>query len=190
MSAASRRFEFGLVLQAAQARRVGRGDVDRHVRGERTEFLQAQHIVGDAIGCVFVRADVDAADARPAFHARAVFSRAAARPLLLKPSRLMTARSSASRKMRGFGFPSCARGVTVPASTKPKPSAKHRFGDFGVLVESGGEADRIGEVEAERVYTQAWIIDLLQRGPVENAQCVDRQSVREFRIEPAEHGPR
>ena len=32
------RFEFGFVLQAAQARRVGRGDVDRHVGGEGAEF--------------------------------------------------------------------------------------------------------------------------------------------------------
>ena len=46
-------------------------------------------------------------------------------PSLLKPSRLMTASSSGSRKRRGLGLPGCARAVTVPISAKPKPSASH-----------------------------------------------------------------
>lgn len=39
--------------------------------------------------------------------------------------RLITAWYSGKRNMRGFGLPSCARGVTVPISTKPKPSASN-----------------------------------------------------------------
>ena len=35
----------------------------------------------------------------------------------------MTARFSGSRNIRGFGLPACGFGVTVPTSTKPKPSA-------------------------------------------------------------------
>ena len=49
------------------------------------------------------------------------FSATVLRPLLLKPKRLMTARSCGSRNTRGFGFPDCGFGVTVPHSTKPKP---------------------------------------------------------------------
>ena len=53
---------------------------------------------------------------------------AAAMPSLLKPMRLITAPSSASRNRRGRGLPACGRGVTVPHSTKPKPNLRHRVG--------------------------------------------------------------
>jgi hypothetical protein len=36
--------------------------------------------------------------------------------------RLMSALASVMRNMRGFGLPGCGNGVTVPISTKPKPS--------------------------------------------------------------------
>jgi hypothetical protein len=49
-------------------------------------------------------------------------------PSLLKPSRLMTASSRTSRKMRGFGLPGCGRGVTLPISAKPKPKASSASG--------------------------------------------------------------
>ena len=62
----------------------------------------------------------------------------------------MTARSSASRNSRGFGLPACGRGVSVPTSTKPKPSAEHLLGHFGVLVEPGGEPDRRSGSRAPR----------------------------------------
>ena len=65
----------------------------------------------------------------------------AAWPSLLKPSRLITASSSGSRNMRGFGLPACGSGVTVPTSTKPKPSAEQRVRHLGVLVEAGRHAD-------------------------------------------------
>jgi His/Glu/Gln/Arg/opine family amino acid ABC transporter permease subunit len=42
---------------------------------------------------------------------------------LLNPMRLISAPASGKRKMRGRGLPGCARGVTVPTSMKPKPSA-------------------------------------------------------------------
>ena len=61
----------------------------------------------------------------------------------------MIARSSASRKRRGGGLPGCGSGVTVPTSTKPKPRPRSRVGHLAVLVEAGGHAERIGEVEAE-----------------------------------------
>src|SRR5690606_9118231 len=47
---------------------------------------------------------------------------AASKPWLLKPMRLITARSPVRRKRRGFGLPGCGRGVTLPTSTRPKPS--------------------------------------------------------------------
>ena len=46
----------------------------------------------------------------------------------MNPSRLISARSASSRKTRGRGLPGCGRGVTVPISTKPKPSRSSASG--------------------------------------------------------------
>ena len=43
-------------------------------------------------------------------------------PGLGKPIRLSSARSRSTRKTRGGGLPGCGWAVTVPTSTKPKPS--------------------------------------------------------------------
>src|SRR5258706_7078275 len=59
----------------------------------------------------------------PRYFARATFASTRSTPSLLKPSRLMIASCSTSRNMRGLGLPGCGRGVTVPISRKPKPSA-------------------------------------------------------------------
>ena len=45
----------------------------------------------------------------------------------------MTAWSSVSRKMRGFGLPGCGSGVTVPTSAKPKPSPSSASGTSAFL---------------------------------------------------------
>ena len=47
----------------------------------------------------------------------------AAAPALLKPIRLTIASSAGSRNSRGSGLPGCGWAVTVPTSTKPKPSS-------------------------------------------------------------------
>ena len=47
----------------------------------------------------------------------------ASSPSLLKPKRLIIACWSGRRKQRGWGLPGWGRGVTVPTSTEPKPSA-------------------------------------------------------------------
>ena len=46
----------------------------------------------------------------------------ASQPWLLKPKRLIEARSSLRRNSRGFGLPGCAIGVAAPTSIKPKPA--------------------------------------------------------------------
>src|SRR5262249_3458801 len=59
------------------------------------------------------------------YRSRTATSRAAraAAPALLNPIRLITARLAGSRNSRGRGLPGWACQVTVPTSTKPKPSA-------------------------------------------------------------------
>ena len=68
--------------------------------------------------------------------------------------RLITARSGASRNSRGRGLPACGRGVTVPVSMKPKPRRNSACDRHGVLVEPGGQADRIREPPAQRVRSR------------------------------------
>ncbi len=62
--------------------------------------------------------------APPARPRAAPASRAAiaSAPSLLKPKRLIAARSSVSRNRRGRGLPGCGRGVAAPTSRKPKPA--------------------------------------------------------------------
>ena len=59
---------------------------------------------------------------------RSRFSANSSLPLPLKPRRLTTPRSAASRNMRGRGFPGCRSAVTVPSSAKPNPSSGQRCG--------------------------------------------------------------
>ena len=51
----------------------------------------------------------------------------AAAPALLNPIRLMIASLERSRNSRGWSLPGWAWAVTVPSSTKPKPSAGQAF---------------------------------------------------------------
>ena len=49
--------------------------------------------------------------------------------------------------MRGRGLPGCGRGVTVPSSMWLNPSAPERFEMIAVLVEAGGQAQRMRETQ-------------------------------------------
>ncbi len=122
--------DLGARLQRPQPGRVRRGDVDDEIIREIGHRLDAGDVIGGAVVGVAVLADIGADDAGGArvacgACARRFASRPAngAMPQLLKPNRLMTASSSASRNSRWPELPGCGRGVTVPASTNPKPSA-------------------------------------------------------------------
>ena len=76
------------------------------------------------------------------------------------------------RNSRGRGLPGCGRGVTVPTSMKPKPSARKGIDVHGVLVEAGGEADRIGKVQPHRAYRARRERGLRQEGREPEADLV------------------
>ena len=134
-------------LQVAQAGRVGRGDVEGQIVGERGEGPDAKHIVRDAVGGVLVGADVDADHALAA----AALSRARARskPSLLKPKRLMTAASSRRRNRRGPGVAVLRPRRQRADLDEAEAEAQHRARNLGVLVEAGGEAERIGKSQSQ-----------------------------------------
>src|SRR5581483_2422184 len=56
--------ESGGSLEVAQARRVGRGDIDGEVARHRAHTLDSGDIIGDAVGAVASCADIDADDSR------------------------------------------------------------------------------------------------------------------------------
>ena len=175
MSASSRSLEVGGDLQE-ERHRAGEGGVRGHHAGEQGRERRAALQVAQPLGVG--RGDVDGGEVdegagggaaprrsrrrgrrsscwrrgsgrrcRPAA-ARRGGRRSAATPSLLKPKRLMTARSSVRRKSRGRGLPGCGSGVAAPTSTKPKPARPSGATARGVLVEAGGETERVRQVEA------------------------------------------
>ena len=60
----------------------------------------------------------------------------------------MIAFACGRRNMRGRGLPGCARGVTVPTSMKPKPSAARPVDARAVLVEPRRKPNRVAERQA------------------------------------------
>ena len=93
--------------------------------------------------------------------------------------------------MRGFGLPACGRGVTVPTSTKPKPSDEQRVDVRAVLVQAGGQADRIRERQAEGLGRQRLRLARQQRIEAGAVRRLDRrqaESVRALGIEAEQEG--
>ena len=99
--------------------------------------------------------------------------------------------------MRGLGLPGCASAVTVPTSTKPKPSASSDDDAGGVLVEAGGEPERAGQLASECVDAQRRVArrehashhgaHAGHRG--QRAQERERHAMRALDRKPREHEP-
>ncbi len=114
-------------------------------------------------------------------------------PSLLKPNRLMIARSRRSRNNRGFGFPGWGCGVTVPisatAKTKRRPGRNRR----ALLVETRAKPEGIAELEAEHLLGESvvdWLLSTPQR--VDHQRLTERrhrQIVGAFGVESKKRGP-
>ncbi len=66
--------------------------------------------------------------------------------------------SSGSRKSRGLGLPGWGRGVTVPISTKPKPSAFHSGSSWAPLSRPAARpmGERKRRPKASRAMAGSW----------------------------------
>ena len=109
-------------LQVAQPLGVGRGDVDRgeiDIGAADAPAPRRNRRRGRRCPC---SRRGSGRPARPARRRGKAGPAIAAAPSLLKPKRLITARSSVRRNRRGRGLPGCGRGVAAPTSTKPKPA--------------------------------------------------------------------
>jgi hypothetical protein len=91
--------------------------------------------------------------------------------------------------MRGRGLPFCGRGVTVPISTKPKPSRNSASGTSPFLSKPGATADRIWKIEAEYAGGEFRVVRLLARQR-RQLQARESQPVSILRIERVQERPR
>ena len=192
--------EYRRLLQIAQARRVGRGNIHGDVARDRREPLDQPHIVGGAIGRIFVGADIDADNS--------CLPRSAARVGLLRWS---SARGKPHQHgvgaLRIEAEPVDDAMVGIKAE-QPRPriaglrlrrdgadfdkteaDAQQRIRHFGVLVEAGGDADRIRKIEAEDTAGEPPVVARRRRQRRE-FQHPDRHAMRILRIERTEERPR
>ena len=77
-------------------------------------------------------------------------------PVLLKPSRLISARSFGKRKMRGFGLPGCASLCHSSNFDESKSERAQSIRSFTVFVETRREAHRIRERQSEPLQFSEW----------------------------------
>src|SRR5262249_51948817 len=143
--------------QVAQARRVGRGDVDGEVAHYRRAGLDQPHIVGTAVLRRLVGADVepdDAATLRPRGEARQHGGLALAVEAEAVDHRLVGVESEQARpritdlRARRYG----------PDLDEAETHTQQRVRHLGVLVETGRDADRVGKAQAEGAHRQSRVV--------------------------------
>ena len=108
---------------------------------------------------------------------------------MLKPRRLITARLALRRKTRGRGLPACGSGVTVPASTKPNPSANISSTTRASL--SNPAASPIGLLNClpQSVVLRRAGSGSRERGASPSSMARVVQTMRRFGIEHPKHWP-
>ena len=184
------------LLQLAQARRVGRGNVDGDVARHGGEALDQPHVVGDTVEGILVGADIDADDSfgpscparrsprprRQALEHGIGALRIEAEPVDdafvgVEPEQARARIASLRQRRDGADLDE--------AETEPQ----QRVGHFGILVEARGHPDRVGKVQAEGAHRQPLVAarSRRQRGELQHA---DRESVGVFRVERMQQGPR
>ena len=196
--------EHGGLLQVAQSRRVWRGNVDDDVARDRGEALDQPHIVGDAVRRVLVRPDIDADDpAAPGAAAAGGGKRrkrgglgARREPLEHRVGALRIEAEPVDHPAIGLEPEHPRARITRlrqrrdgadldKAETEPQQRVRH----FGVLVETRGNADGIGEIEAERAHREPPVVAGCARQRRE-LQRRDREGMGILRIERIEQRPR
>ena len=167
-------------LQVAQPRRIGRGNVHGEVVGQIGEALHPQHIVGDEILAVLVGADIDPQCGRHAQALQALESGVVA--LIVEPHAVDDAFGLSHPEEARLGIAGLrARGHGADldhAEAHEGQRARH----FGILVEAGGHADRVLELEATKGGGQFRRIRMLLLWRQAQPQRRDGGAVGGFRI--------
>ena len=147
---ASRLAERLFRLQVAQALGVRRGNVDGDVGGARVDGAQAGEIVvgGARVRRVEVLADVEAQDAAPLRAGRVGEEPLDAVVVEAEPvDRALRLRQPEEARLRVAGLRARRDGAALDEA---EPERGESVDVRGVLVESGGEPDPVGELEPHR----------------------------------------
>ncbi len=173
-----------LALQSAQARRVGRGDIDDEIIGQRSEAGHTQFVIGGGVDRIFILAEIDAddawADAMPAVtgdepaatavHAIIVEAHAVDDGAVLDQAEQARARIAGLR----------ARGDAADLD-KAETQSQGAAIAFRILVKARGQADRVGKIELPQKLAQGGR-GRSRRGRRQHAQEPHGQTVRFFGI--------
>ncbi len=172
------------VLKRAKARCVGRGDVDGEIVGPHFHLANPRRIIGDPVGAVLVRPDIDPDDSLPP----------PLQPTLggLEPA-VVEAHPVDHRPILGQPeqprprIPRLGPRGQGPDLDEAEAEAEHLRGHLGILVEARGEPDRIGEIEPGDSDGEAGILHcrLARRN---RPQRPDRQPMCPLRVEGEEEG--
>ena len=169
------------LLQIAQTGRIGRGDVDGEITGDRREGLDQLGVVAAAVGAVAVGANIDPDDA--------TLVSARRQPPEHRRSALVVEAEAVDHAFVGFE-PEQARARIAglrqrgdradldEAETQPQ----QRVRDLRVLVETRRDPDRIGKIEPEGAHAQLGGVGGRSRQR-HIAQSLDRQAMRVLGIE-------
>ncbi len=143
-------------LEIAEPGRVRGAHVHREVRGDGGERLDAGDVVGESVVRILVGADVDADDPRTA-SPPAEASERGLMPGVVEPEAVddsLVLRQPEHPRARVARL-----GLRRDRSDLDEPEAhpQERVRRLGILVEAGGHADRVRELEPERAHLQARI---------------------------------
>ncbi len=179
-------------LQAAQSGRVGRRDVHDDVVGEGRDRGDAQLIVGGGVGRVAVLADIRAGDPRRArnFAAGGETLRKDCKTLAVEAEPVDDGLVFVQPEQPLPGIAGLWRGRRRARLDEAETQSEHRVDHFGMLVEAGGKADRIGEGEPPDLRRQDRIVRLGVRAQEPALQRRDREPVRLLRIDEMQRGTR
>ena len=169
------------MLEVAQARGVGRRDVDGQIVRQRSEGLDAEHIVLDPVRRVPIGADVDAHHSQPA--AGRPPQEARPRPLeavVVEAEAIDDGRVLAQAKQARPGVAVLRLRRQRPDFDEAETETQYRPWNFGVLVEPGREAERVREGETERRDRKARVGRPGGRRRDE-LEAKDRRAMRGFR---------
>jgi acetyl esterase/lipase len=172
-------------LQGAQARRVGRGDIDREIVRQTPQPPEPRHIVGDAILGVLVGPDVGPDHARPAAPVRQALGEGL-HPSVVEAHAVDDRAIPTQPEQPRLGIAGLRQGRDRAAFHEAEPGFEHRIGDLGVFVEARRQTDAVGQLQPGDLGRQHGVAAAGRMRSQPGLQGLDGQAVCALRIEPAQ----
>ncbi len=174
------------LLQVAQARRVRRGNVDDHIGCDIGEARDPGDIIADALGAVPVRPEIDADDATAAARRQAPMQRVVA--VIVEAEAVDDGPVGRQPEDARARIALLRQGRDRADLDEAEAEIEERVDHFAVLVEAGGEPERIGKVEIEHPAGEPRVGERPAGNDVA-AETVESEPMCLFRIEAEEKWP-